>query len=193
MEIVGYTGKHIREFIELYFCKTFGPTDDNNNNKIKNWHQILWKKCHGSTDLPTTWRNVSTTNDQYPSIPRWDTMLYSYSPGGYNCSGMSHNEERSWNWRETMERKILRKTLGPFRENVEYRRRQNQELYVCMEKITEVGRQVHGIETGVVTSSYLDRWTRDTIASFQTESRIVSAGSAAMEGVEITTYAELIY
>lgn len=42
---------------------------------------------------------------------------------------------------ETKERKILRKILGPIKENGEYRRRHNRELYTHIEKLTDVMRK----------------------------------------------------
>ena len=42
---------------------------------------------------------------------------------------------------EVKERKILRKILGPVKENGEYRRRHNHELYTHVEKITDAMRK----------------------------------------------------
>lgn len=68
---------------------------------------------------------------------------------------------------EAKERKILRKILGPVKENGEYRRRHNNELYTHIEKITTTIRKRRITFYGHVTRMHPTRLTNRIITFLQ--------------------------
>lgn len=68
---------------------------------------------------------------------------------------------------EAKERKILRKILGPTKENGEYRRRHNQELYTHIEKITVTMRKRRIMFYGHLARMNKHRLTNKIFTYFQ--------------------------
>lgn len=67
---------------------------------------------------------------------------------------------------EAKERKILRKIMGPVKENGEYRRRHNHELYTHVEKITDTIQKRRITFCGHMTQMNPERLTNQIFAYF---------------------------
>ncbi|KAJ8865723.1 hypothetical protein PR048_033244 [Dryococelus australis] len=97
------------------------------------------------------------------------TLLQCYPSRVLVRFGMPQNEQESTDRKklEAKQRKIFRKILGPIKENGEYKRRHNHELYTHVEKITDTIRKRRITFYGHVMRMSLARLTNRIITYFQ--------------------------